>query len=307
MRASWVALVLAALFLAAAPLGAAHEGGLHHGAMLEGTLAPGAQVSKGLEYGGGQLAGGWIFLLGGRVTGGPLHATLSLASGAVNDWSIPPGDTWTTTIVLPETAAYTLLLENRGTSAVSYTIYFDQSCECSGKLIFPNIPDGIIIFNHDTTGPAEVFAQFNEPRAMRVKVTAALRTGPAGDWPADFTTLAVSSAPVERTVGGEPILLHELTVEVSSATRVYYFVQGLELTAPSPTPPDLLISPFYEDRGTSSSGFPWLYVGVAAIAAIAAAALLLRRQRAIREEQEARKRKGSKRRGSSPARRRRRR
>lgn len=265
---------------------AAHGDGIGHGAVFNGTLFPGERVTRHLDFEDGPLIADWVFMIGARVQGESLTVDLSTGDNVVASWTIAPTTGVVHTMTIPQTGSYNLTFRDEGTASTTYWAYFDQSCNCLGKFIPAEIPTGMVIFNTDTRGPTSLFAQFNEPNAMKVRVTAALRTDPRGQWPSDFRTLAVSNAPVQRQVeDAPPVWLHEFNLEVPEATRVYFFVHGVVLLSPSPSSVDLLITPYYEAKARSSF-LPLLLIAGAAVFAVAGGVLLwrVRRPREVAEK-----------------------
>lgn len=304
MRTSAALAILVILILSAAaiPPAEAHEDGVGHGSLFTGLLPRAETLTRHLDFEGGPLHGGWVFLLVAKVFGAPLQATLSVEGASAASWTIPTAaeTRWAGTTVLPRDGVYELSLTNSGAVNASFAIYFDQSCNCVGKFIPAEIPDGMIIFNKDVTGPGTVFAQFNEPKAMRVRVTAALLVNSRGLWPADFAVLAVSNAPVQRQVKPElpPVWLHELRVEVDRPTRVYYILEGISFDATKYSgPQDLFVTPFYEASARADSGLsPWILAAVLAVF-VAFAVILVRRGRRLRTAEKLDSKKSVRRRG----------
>lgn len=281
MRALVVLAALSLLWVPGAPPVAAHGDGINHGAVFSGTLAPSEQVTKHLDYEEGPLVGGWVFMVGARVEGGPLAIDLVLLADVVATWSFAPTSGSVRTMMLPQTGNYNFTFRNEGSATVNYWVYFDQSCNCLGKFIPAEIPTGMIIFNFDTSGPGTLFAQFNEPSVMKVRVTASLMTSTRASWPGDFRTLAVSNAPVKRQVEGlPPVWLHELEFPVPRKERVFFFVEGVSFDSANYTSSgDLYITPGYKETASSGS-VPVLLVAAAAGFAIAGGLILRRVRRA---------------------------
>ncbi len=279
MRALVLLAALSLLWVPGAPPAAAHGDGLNHGAVFSGTLGPSEQLTKHLDYEEGPLVGGWVFMVGARVEGGPLAIDLVFLGDVVATWSFAPTSGSVRTMMLPQTGNYNFTFRNEGSATVNYWVYFDQSCNCLGKFIPAEIPTGMIIFNFDTSGPGTLFAQFNEPSVMKVRVTAALMSSTRASWPGDFRTLAVSNAPVRRQVEGlPPVWLHELEFPVSGKVRVFFFVEGLSFDSANYTSSgDLYITPGYEE--TASSGSLPLILAAAATGFAIAGGLILRRVR----------------------------
>lgn len=289
-----------ALAVTAARPAAAPPGGLDHDTIWTESLPPQIVTTKTLAFSEGPLVAGWVFLLVAKVHGGSLEANLSYGGQPKHVWEIPDtaaldGDRWVGTLVLPETGSYALSLWNTANATATFWAYYDMSCNCTGKFVPKDIPNGIVIFNNDTEGPRSVHAVFNEPTAMKVRVTAALLAGAGGVWPADFQVLAASDAPVRRQVqGAPPVWLHELDFQVSQRTRVYYFVEGLEFVPANYTgDADLLVSPYYELSPIPSTPFPVaLVLAVAAVVMGSVGVALLWKFRRTPEEAPPEKGKG---------------
>ena len=243
-----------------------------HLSVLSGTLTPGVNQTWALEFEGGPLQKGWVFLLEARVSGS-ITAVLSLDGITAKTWSITP-TAWYDTFVLPGTGVYDLTLSNPGTSPVAFRVYFDQSCSCSAKWFPKAMPDGLIIFNVEVPRASTVVAQFNKPLAMTIRVTAALLARPGGRWPDDFTELGEVDTPVPRRADPSlpPVLLYEVNVSAPAGARVYYFVEGASYNPADDTATDdlaRLVAPFIDFAAPPPSPIsPLVFVGLAGALAL---------------------------------------
>src|SRR6266571_4624437 len=235
------ALALAVVLITVAlipPSGAAHS---NHLDVLSGTLAPLANQTYSIGFDDTPLVGGWVFILEAKVQGGNLGAVLSIPGHPPKTWTIPPGDSWYDTTVLPDNGFYDLTLTNPGAVDVTYLIYYDQSCTCFAK-DFPDqtrggilISNEYVIFDVDVNQPSTVAAEFYKPAALSVKITAAvLIANSVARWPGDFTALGVADTATPRQAGPgiPPVWMYDLSVTVSTATRLYYFVEALRVDHP---------------------------------------------------------------------------
>ncbi len=254
---------------------------MDHFQVVAGTLTPQESRASVLGFDGGPLVGGWVFLLVARVQGTAIEATLLIQNQSVASWTVPPSDTWVTTVRLPQDGLYDLLLRNPGVTDVTFAFYYDQSCNCAGKALPVEFPHGLMIFNVDTRGPTGLYAQFNEPAALKVRITAAVLANERALWPTDFHALAVSDAPVlEQVEGAPPVWLHEFHLSITEATRVYFFVEGVQFNGSAySSPGDLLITPYFEETSppAASAGLPPLLLGaIVGLFAVAGIAVLWR-------------------------------
>lgn len=289
-----VAVVLGLLLAAtAARPAAAPIAGLDHDTVWTGSLPPQIVTVKTLAFSQGPLVGGWVFLLVAKVHGGSLEANLSFGGQPKRVWEIPDTeglaqDRWVGTLLLPDTGSYALSLWNTANATATFWVYYDMSCNCTGKFVPKDIPNGMVVFDNDTEGPRSVHAVFNEPPAMKVRVSAALLAGAGGVWPTDFQVLATSDAPVQRQVqGAPPVWLHELDFQVTQRTRVYYFVEGLAFVPANYTgDADLLISPYYELSPIPSTSLPipLILAAAAVVMALVGVALLWKVRKSPEEE-----------------------
>lgn len=288
LRRPWVVVVFLLAIPALAPLaGANHpQGGFIHVNPRTGTLAPGARDAIPLDFERGPFERGWVFVMNARVASNatPARAELVYENRTIAAWDVPPGNnTRLLSTLMPETGFYILVWSNPGDETVRYEFFYDQSCDCAGKPIPFEIPDGMVIFNQDLERGQRVRALFAEPPAMAVKIWLAKRTGSGGTWPTDFTILQES---LEAEVFREPGAptegrLHEFNFTADETTRYYYFVQSKEVYRDRVrSPNDVFVVPqFQVSSGTDTTGTKSTPLGIAIVlAALALSAVLSRRR-----------------------------
>ena len=257
-----------------------HPGALRHIAVDQGTLGPGATDRIPIVwFDANRLEAGWAFfvILSVENTSEALDVALESNGTRVMSWSAAPGGTRVLSTMLPETADYTLVLQNPGNATATYGFYFDQSCECAGKVIPTGIPGGIVVFNVDASPGERIVVGVPEPPAVSLHVRAARLADDRARYPDDFVTLAESAdGPV-----------HYLAFDAPGRERYYIF---LESTAPHPdndtTAEDRLVVPRIEVERTGAANVlgpagPRVVVGVAALGVLGlgyAAAVFLRRR-----------------------------
>jgi len=286
-RAASLLLLLAPLLAAGLATGA-HPEGLEHVRLVEGRLDPGARASFDAEFNGRELSAGWIWILNARVQsdGAPLLAALAHGGTEVARWSIPPGDTFVASVRLPVTARYNLTLANEGDGPLSFAFYFDQSCNCLGKIVPPELLRGVVVFNADLEEGDELEVTVPDPPAVDLHVRAMrLSPGTAGRYPQDFVILWDSPAGPERAD-------HVWQFRAPATDRYYFFATAAARAAEHADPTDSAVVPTFRfvSAGTSGTGdpgcqppgscpsTPWLEAAATgAILALAAATMRKRR------------------------------
>jgi MYXO-CTERM domain-containing protein len=295
----FLALALLAV-LAPLPFADAHGGGeFPHVNPFPVRLGPGEaqfleltfeeNMTKAAE-GNHSFEAGWVFVLSAFLTSDSapvqvaLHPGHNLSRGpAVANWTLASHGTQVVTAGMPVTDVYTLELRHGGgPGRTNMTFFYDQSCECAGKPIPLEVPNGAVLFNVDVKQGQTWKATFPEPPAYDLSIVLAERTNPLSRWPQDFSVLGRSDQPVVRDVGAGPVRLHELgwTAQHDGA---YYFLAtaiGVHPERVDRTDMDrflssLYITPFYEQVGSAPKAAPAgpeLALGALALAALAAVA-----------------------------------
>jgi len=257
-----------------------HGEGAHHVVPFTAVLAPSAILDVPLEFEGGDLGAGWLFLFVARTVSNGTQATAELRVGStsVARWTLPANGAARHTVSLPQAGNYTVRLVNpSATDTVRIDFYFDQSCNCAGKVLPAGFEGALVIFNFDFARGETADVTMNEPLAMTTRVTLATRDGDGGDWPADFSVVAVSEeAAVTRASPSDPwVRIHVFHFTASAAARYYFFVEAKAFLPANYTGPDsLLITPYVEVTRPAAgdpSGFVLAVLVVAAVALVARA------------------------------------
>lgn len=239
-------LAVAAAALALLPTVTAHEGATNHITFIEGTLEPGEEQRHELEFLHEPLAAGWIFLLSIQTEPAALDARLLWNGTVAAQWPVAPVETRVLSARLPETGYYTVAFRNTGTATTRYGFFFDQSCNCFGKIIPGNLTGSVVVFNIDLDPGIAAEATLQDPRALDTRVDLAVeRAGGEGEWPRGFEILASSA-------GRE---VHRFNVSSDRSARYYFFTTVLarypELYL---SPEDGLIVPDFVVTGAGRGG-----------------------------------------------------
>jgi hypothetical protein len=297
MRAPALA-ALAMLALALAPPAGAHgPASFPHVNPLPVTLAPGEQKAVDIAFdeemadgtmANGTFQQGWVFLLNAKVAdgSGPVDAALRLGHqealrDVVANWTVAAGPTQHLSARMPATDFYVLTLRNPGAANASITFFYDQSCNCAGKPVPTEVPDGIVVFNVDLKQGRSVDAVIPEPPALRLKVDAALLASPRARWPDDFRVLASSAAPRTTAEGAR---VHEFHLAAEQDERIYFFAEAtgvdaakLDRSSPERYVASLTITPYYDtgqakavDKTPLGAEVPLAALALAALAGAAA-------------------------------------
>lgn len=270
-RMRWLAALLAlGLIIGAAPALAAGVG-VDHVTLIEGQLAPGAVRLYDLKFGEGPLRRGWLFALVGQVHAGAADLTLLDPGGqpaAQWRWDATAQPRWDG-LTLPSDGDYRLRVASAGGQALNYTLYYDQSCFCSGKKM--PLEGGVVIFQGSAAAGAPVDAWLGMDSGVETSVQVAYRAAPAGRWPADYQLLDVTPS-VDTQDDGRFTQL-SLAFTAVSSDPYYIIVQSRKGTGG--------IS-FLTQEGTGATdqmgSSVWLLVvtGVAGAVALAALVMALR-------------------------------
>lgn len=239
MRHAGIAALLALALLlgpVTSPTGA-HEG-LEHLDLEHRTLPPGGSSGADLSFRSRHLQAGWLFVVNGRVANGtgPVDVELVLRGDPVRTWSWTAGPWYADTAILPETADYNLTFRNPSSEVVEVEFFFDQSCECLGKLI--PAPGGVVIFQADLSAGERMRVTFETRDGLADAQVDLARLRPGGEtWPDDFDVIRTIRTGLGQTV---------LDFTASSTARHYLIttalegsglvVPHLEVVRPSPEP-----------------------------------------------------------------------
>jgi hypothetical protein len=169
-----------------------------------------------------------VFIVNFYQTDGvePLQVFLELENRTQSQWSVRPGEPNHLMRLIPETGNYTLRVSNPSASEnVSYVFFYDQSCNCIGKLLPPANETGvplehaIVIFNVDVELGYRVFFNLTEPPAQKVTLAAATLRNDTAQWPIDYDVIATSAPSVA---------FHRLSFDAYESGRYYIFVESVE-------------------------------------------------------------------------------
>ncbi|MBW3582922.1 MAG: hypothetical protein KY455_07475 [Euryarchaeota archaeon] len=283
-------LLAVSLALGSASSVSAHEGGVHgfpHVNPYTKTLAPDERQSLPLTFEEGEFAAGWVFLVNIRIDNGtgPLRVELFEAQG-----SPAPALSWDVAAVegmqtfsgaLPSDGMYTLSIVNKGPDNATFSLYYDQSCNCAQKPVPVETPAGVVVFQVDPTKGDSWNAAILEPDAYDLMIHLALRTDDRSVWPDDFQILETSETTVADPSGREA---HVFDFTAKETERHYFFVEvvGFDPGAvPERSEPgfiaSLMIVPIFEQTGVAQdSPAPWLTFVLLAFFAVAASRRLHR-------------------------------
>jgi hypothetical protein len=232
------------------PTAQAHEEpGFGHLTVDVADLAPGQTKSYHLDPSNDEgmitLSKGWVFGVYGGLQGngtGRLNVFLYHEGVSVANWTWLPGYHANTTR-LYFTGEYEIRVQNPGNQTARYALYYDQSCNCKGKLI--PLPGGWNLFNYDLPAGRKVELGFPLMRNAEVRGSlATLESATDARWPQDFTVLKQA-----QTKGPEWL---NFTFIPARAQRYYVYVeavQGAQIDSPLYLTPLLEVEP-------KSSGAP---------------------------------------------------
>ena len=217
-----VGLVFALAFAGMAPAHAAD--GVDHVTLIEGELAPGAARTYQLVFAEGDLRAGWLFALVGQVQAGIADLTLIGPGGEQAShwrWTPTAAPRWDG-IALPRDGAYSLRIGSAGDAALRYTLYYDQSCFCSGKKL--PLEGGVIIFQASAAPGTRLESFLAMDTTMDTSVQLAYRAAPAGRWPDDYRILPVTAR--NDTRSGDTYHQESITFKADTADPYYVIVQS---------------------------------------------------------------------------------
>jgi hypothetical protein len=245
----------ALLLLAAAPLAEAnHPQAFPHVNPLRLSLQPDPPQVIDMEFEGGSFEEGWVFLLNGFVQPGSAPAVIELRKGnasalgeAVHTFRFTETTTQQLTTRIPAQGVYALSAHSEGPGASNLTFFYDQSCNCAGKPIPYEVPQGLVVFNVDLKQGQRLYALIPEPSALTLNVTLHTLGNPRAQWPDDFPLVARSST---ARVTDEGARILEFNLIAMQDGRYYFFAEAARAD-PSKIDPanpaaSLFITPYYE-------------------------------------------------------------
>lgn len=188
------------LFITGAPAALAdHEsadGFVDHFRVHEDTLEPGAEHRLPIQSAShGDLRAGWIYILHAIVDGNhSLQASLQHKHEPVAEYTWHHDTPTTGYTKIQSTGAHELVITNPGEQAVDYRFYYDQSCNCEGKMI--PLEGGSVMFNYPLPAGSEIQLSYPVVRDWHLKATLATydETLASADWPQDFQILEEQEA-----------------------------------------------------------------------------------------------------------------
>lgn len=288
-------LVLAALLaVLAAPVAHAHGGHeFPHVNPMTTSPRPGGNESVELTFNEGMIdrqdprfEAGSVFVLSARLGNGSGPVEVALRQGHVASlgatvaaWTVQGSGTNHVTVSFPAMDVYTLVFRNPGPGNASVTWFYDQSCNCAGKPIPVEVPEGLVVFNADVKKGSTWRATLPEPRALDISIALAKRVNDQGRWPQDFQVVQRSERAVTKDVGAGPVQVHELTWTADADARYYFFTQSTAVDTAKFDPRDpagsVMITPLFEQLGQQKTP---LGLEVPAGALLLALALAARRR-----------------------------
>ncbi len=203
---------------------AAHEGQdvSDHSIHYELELKPGESKTFNITWADQPLKARWIFLLSARMTGDAgatvkMYAPDSEKPFLTWDWPVD-GNVHTQVTELPEDGFYELAFFNSEASpeAVAISFQYDQSCECTGKLL--DLDGGVVIFQQKVEKDEVVRFAISEPESTNLFVWSGVRNNNPLTWKDGFDLTATGIKSQRR-------ITVDYTAEVSGVH--YLFVESI--------------------------------------------------------------------------------
>lgn len=277
-----IALALVGVFLlAGVPTVESHGSNITHVQPFSIELPPREQGTFGLEFEEGDLRADWVFLLNAIARENNVQLTLRGYTGVAATWDLPgDGQTHYLTGRIKKTEIHGLSIYNPGPNKANITLYYDASCNCAGKPIPPDVPNGAVIFNVDVQDSDIMRTELPEPAALKLRVSHAIRVNDSSAWPTDFRILSTSTTPTEKD--GKRVHVFDWTADRTG--RYFFFVEAVEYDASKFDASQgelamlaVYVQPNNVKVGTASSPGP--IAGLLFVALLLAAATLRRRSR----------------------------
>jgi len=264
----------ALLLLLAAPIGEAHGSAITHVQPFTIGVPPKENASFSIEFEEGVLRADWVILFNAVARNNSVQLTLRDLTGIAAFWELPADEnTHYLSGRIKRTEAHGLTLYNPGPNPANVTLYYDASCNCAGKPIPPDVPNGAVIFNVDVLERDIMRTEFPEPSALKLRVSHALRVNDTSQWPKDFRILKVSEAP-NGEKNGKPAHVFDWTADRTG--RFYFFVEAIAYDA-SKFDPSLgeiamlavYVEPSNAKVGTADAPAPSVVVAALAVLGVA--------------------------------------
>ncbi len=272
----WYNLIPLALLLATSVAGHPGEAEDHvqHMQINKGSLEPGANTTYHINFQGQPFEAGWIMIVQGKVSA-PVDVVLSHGGQAVKGW------TWTSdainshTTALPATAEYEVQLSNPGDENATFAFTYDQTCECSAKVV--SMDDGTVFFNWQLAAGETASIDYNltfidqvdptKPKLVpsidgfRIQAQAARQIADGGVWPQDFEMLGLQQANDSFSMA---LTAEEADRYIVQMTVTYDAADGHSVLIW----PFLDLTPVAADKGSPGPAIGALLVGALTLAAI---------------------------------------
>lgn len=213
-------------------------------------LEPGETKIRHLSSPEGDLRAGWVYIIYGGVDGqGTVTATLEANGEPVDQFVWTPGFHKNSTKI-QQTGPHDLVLHNPSNdTAARYAFYYDQSCNCAGKLI--PLPGGFVLFNYELPADTDVTIRFPLIDGWGLEGAVA-RLDPDAQfarWPADYTLLMQSKAEDKGW----------LTFDFHTQERGTYYLflqetKGASPSEPITLTPEITVHEDVEDAPGAASG-----------------------------------------------------
>lgn len=221
-------------------------------------LGPGQSISRPIESPEGPLRKGWVYIIYGGVEGNhTVTAELIAGNETTATFVWEPGAFHQNSTKIQKTGAHHLVLTNTGNETVRYAFYYDQSCNCAGKLI--PLAGGFVLFNYDLPADTDVDLRFPLIETWELKGQVAWHDPdtPTAAWPHDFEIIK------EGSFAGKGWI--DLSFRTDQRGTYYVFLEALQ--GASPKDP-VSLTPDMQVHGApmaEASGAPLLALPLAAL------------------------------------------